>query len=137
MITFDIEPANRLAVCRAENGVGVLEIANYLQALVRDPRFDPSFNSLIVAVDTTSIPTFGMLRFLDPIVATWTAQRGRAKWAVVVPNEAARALAVTELKHLTLNQVEARCFISETLAREWLGALSAPPTAPAESAPNV
>lgn len=134
MITYEIERDTRLVVSRVSGGLGVLEVADFLQTLVRDPQFDPAMNSLIIAEDTASVPRFSMLHYLNPLVAAWTARRGRARWAFVLPNEVTRVLAETELKHLTLNQVQAQCFTDASLAREWL--MSAPAAERLAAAPK-
>src|SRR5688500_17085280 len=113
MITFDIHRDDRLIVCRAREAISVLDVANYLQALVRDPRFDPSYYALIIAADSGCVPPLSMLKFLNPLISAWTERRGNAKWALVLPDAHTKNLVEEELKRLTLHAVRTRCFTDE------------------------
>jgi hypothetical protein len=122
MLTYELDTLGGLVVCRAQGRFGVLDVSDYIQTLAADPKFDPRFNALILVTEVAAIPPFPMLRFLHPLLDAWTARRGTAKWAFVLPNQAARAMAETALNHLSLNEVQARCFLTERDAREWLSA---------------
>lgn len=120
MITYVIDKTASLVICRVRSGISVLDVANYLQALMRDPNFTSRCNALILVTDTASIPPFDMLRYLNPLISGWAACRGAAKWAFVLPHEAARVLAETALQHISLHDVQAQCFVVEANARVWL-----------------
>ena len=120
MITYHIDQAAGIVVCRALGGIGVMDVAHYLQQLQGDPDFNRNLNALIIVSDLGSLPAFAMLRYLNPVLAAWTAWRGSTHWAIVLPNIAARTMAETALKHISLHHVEARCFTSERDARRWL-----------------
>ncbi|MDO8539079.1 MAG: hypothetical protein Q7S40_01450 [Opitutaceae bacterium] len=121
MITYTIDAAAGLVICRVQHGISVLDVANYIQALMRDPNFTPGCDALVTIADVASIPPFEMLRYLQPLISGWTARRGAAKWALVLPNEVARTMAQTALQHLPLHDVQACCFVHEAEARAWLG----------------
>jgi hypothetical protein len=120
MISHTIDSAGGLVICRATGRFGILRLSDYLQALLGDPSFDHRLNALVIAEHAATIPPFHMVRFLNPLIDAWIADRGPSKWAFVLPNRTARAMAETVLKLLSLSQVEARCFVSEDKAREWL-----------------
>jgi hypothetical protein len=120
MLVYNIDAAARLVICRAVGRVGVLDVANYLQALGGDRDFNRGLDALILVSDSRSLPPFSLLRYLNPVLSAWARWRGPSKWAVVLPNVAARGMTETAVNHLTLHQVEVRCFTSEPIARQWL-----------------
>ena len=124
MISYRIDRPAGLLKCRAQDGISVLDVANHLQALLRDPEFTPGLDALITVVDLVSIPPLDMVRYLRPLISGWAARGGEARWALVLPNEVTRVLAETARAHLPLHQVEARCFLAEAAALEWLGVRS-------------
>jgi hypothetical protein len=120
MICHTIDRQNRIVICRAKGRFGLLRVSDYIQALLADHHFTGCFGALVIASDQTVIPPFHLVRFLNPLIDAWVAQRGPRHWAFVLPNRTARAMAELVLRHLSLSQIEARCFLSQAEAKRWL-----------------
>jgi hypothetical protein len=122
MIHYTVETPKNLLVVRLKSGLKVTEVGHFFDALTSDPGFKPEMNALILATDTAAFPPFSTLKYFDPVVSSWAAKRGQAKWAFVVEADEILTRAEISLKELTLHKVQARCFASEPDAREWLAA---------------
>jgi hypothetical protein len=126
MIDYHVDPLRRIVTTRVTGRVSLADFAYHLQRILRDPKFKPEFNALIVAIDPTAIPSSTSLGFVQPLVRAWSNRRAGARWAFVLPTNEARASAESLLLNLKLTSVVTRCFLSEASALAWLDAASAP-----------
>ncbi len=122
MFAYYIDPVRRLAITRASGRLTAVSLADYLPKLFRDPKFDPSFDALIVAMDVDAVPSPATAAMLAPLVRSWSARRSGVRWAFVLPNEETRHAAELALNQVRLTTVTTRCFLSEASALAWLEA---------------
>lgn len=134
MFAYYIDPARRLAVTRVSGRLTAVSLADYLPKLFRDPKFDPAYDALIVAMDTEAIPSPAVAAVLAPIVRSWSARRSGVRWAFVLPSEDARRAAELALNQVRLTNVAARCFVAEGAALAWLESARTAPTGHATAA---
>lgn len=123
MFTHYIDPSRRLAVTRVSGRLTAVSLADYLPKLFRDPKFDPTYDALIVAMDAEAIPSPATAAVLAPLVRSWSIRRSGAYWAFVLPGEEARIAAELALNQVRLAVVTTRCFVSEGAALAWLEAM--------------
>lgn len=126
MISYHIDPGRRIVTTRIAGRLSVSDLANHFNALMRDPKFSSDLNALIVAVDDEAVPSHDAVTLFAPVVRAWSKRRSGAKWAFVLPSNAARHFADAALNEIKLTTVTSRCFLSETAALAWL---SPPPPA--------
>jgi hypothetical protein len=120
MIAHHIDADRRVITTRASGKVTVGDVAGYLQRLVRDPKFNSEYNSLIVAMDEQTVPSGATLTALGPVVRVWSGRRAGVKWAFVLPNNATKALVESAIVEARLTSVITKCFLSENAAMGWL-----------------
>lgn len=120
MFAYHIDPTRRVAVTRVSGRLSTITLADYLPKLFRDPKFDPTFDAMVVAMDEEAIPPPSLAAMLAPLVRSWSAKRAGVRWAFVLPNEAAGQRAEMALNQVRLTAVATRCFVSEAAAFAWL-----------------
>lgn len=121
MLDYHIDLAHNAVVTRAAGRVTIGDLTNHLFRLMRDPNFKPELNALVVAENVNAVPSPTEVGTLTPLIRAWSKRRAGVKWAFVLPNRATLDFAESALGDLRLTAVTARCFISETTARAWLG----------------
>lgn len=130
MITHHIDPVRRIVTTRVAGPLTVAALSDYLPRLFRDPKFDPTYDSLVIAMGPDAVPSTTVAALLAPLVKTWSARRSGCRWAFVLPDRAAREAAELRLNQVRVTAVVTRCFLSESAALAWLespsGAASAP-----------
>lgn len=128
MLDYYVDPNHRLITTRVASRVSLGDLANHLQQILRDPKFCSDFNALIVVLDAAAMPAASSVELMKPLVKAWSSRRAGAKWALVLPDQAARGFAESALAALKLTSVSARCFLSKAAAMAWLEeAATAPP----------
>jgi hypothetical protein len=120
MIAYEVDVTRGVVTTRVLGRVSFAEFANHLHGILRDAGFKPHFDSLIVAMDREAIPAAASVRKIKTLVTAWSMWRSGVRWAVVVPDDAAKAVADSILHDLALIRVTARCFTSEVDAVTWL-----------------
>ena len=125
MLSCHIDPVRRIVITRVSGRLTAGALAEYLQRMFRDPKFDPSFDSLIIAMDVEAVPSPAVSSMLAPLVQSWSLKRSGSRWAFVLPGEAARDAAELALNQVRLSAVGTRCFLSEGAALAWLESASA------------
>lgn len=125
MIDFHVDPLRGIVTTRVTGRVSLSDFAYHLQRILRDPKFKPEFNALIVATDPGAIPSSAAVSLVQPLVRAWSHRRAGARWAFVLPTNEARTLAESILLDLRLTSVATRCFLSEASALAWLDTSSA------------
>lgn len=133
MLAYHIDPSRRLAITRVSGALSAVRLADFLPKLFRDPKFDPTFDAMVVAMDVEAVPSRAAAAMLAPLVRSWSTRRSGARWAFVLPDEAARQAAEMAIAEVRLTAVTTHCFISEAAAAAWLASLPAvtPATTPA------
>ena len=119
MISYSVDPENRLITTRVAGTVRFAEFADYLQRMLREPGFSPQFDALIIAADAAAVPSVVSLELIKPLVRAWSTFRAGVKWAIVLPDAMTVKYAESVLADFKLS-VAARCFLTEPLALEWL-----------------
>lgn len=119
MISSHIEPAHRLLTTRLAGRLSAQDLAAHLYRVIRDPKFAPNLNGLIVALDPEAVPTPAQFALLRPILKLWLTQRRGARWGVVVPDAHARDRVESWMYELHVTAVT-KCFTSEGAALAWL-----------------
>jgi hypothetical protein len=119
MIDYHIDVTRRLLITRGTGSVSLAEVAVHLTQLLRDPKFHPDFNALIVGSELGGISATAAAT-LAPLVRAWSKRSSGVKWAFVLPSQTARAAAESALDHLQLTALTTRCFLSEAAALAWL-----------------
>jgi hypothetical protein len=120
MITHHIDPVRRIITTRVAGPLTVAGLSDYLPRLFRDPKFDASYNSLVVAMSADAVPSPAIAALLAPLVKTWSARRSGCRWAFVLPDRASREAAEMRLAQVRVTAVVTRCFVSEVAAIAWL-----------------
>jgi hypothetical protein len=136
MIDYHVDPSRRIVTTRVTGRVSLADFACHLQRILRDAKFKPEFNALIVATDATAIPSSAAVGVVQPLVRAWSHRRAGARWAFVLPTTEAKSSAESLLLNLKLTSVVTRCFLSEAPALAWLDAAAVAPSPPASLAKN-
>ena len=126
MIHSHIDPARNLIITRLRGQLTSTELAGHLYRVIRDPKFTPRLNGVIVAEDLDAVPTAANFTILRPILKVWLTQRSGARWAVVAPDLKGKERVENFIEQLHLPGVT-KCFLSEASALAWL------PPAPART----
>ena len=122
MIDYHVDPLRGIVTTRVTGRVSLSDFAYHLQRILRDPKFKPEFNALIIANDATAIPSPAAVGLVQPLVRAWSHRRAGARWAFVFPTNEAKAAGESLLLGLKLTSVVTRCFVSESSALAWLDA---------------
>ncbi|HVU36518.1 MAG TPA: hypothetical protein VHE61_23970 [Opitutaceae bacterium] len=130
MIAYHIDPSRRVVTTRVSGDLSGAGLAEYLARIVRDPKFDPTYDALIVAMDASAVPSPNTAALLAPLVRSWSTRRSGARWAFVLPHKDVRQAAELALNQVRLTTVTARCFLSEAAALAWLEATRPPGAVP-------
>ena len=131
MITYHIDTARRVVTTRVSGPLTPINFAGYLSQLFRDPKFDASYDSLVVAMDPSAVPSRATAALMAPLVQTWSVRRSGCRCAFALPSQEARQAAEIALNEVHLTAVTTRCFLSEGAASAWLeSAAGAPPARP-------
>jgi hypothetical protein len=126
MLAYYIDSAHGLVTTRVSGRLTFSDLVVHIHHLMRDPKFNSDFNSLIVAMDVEAVPPMAAVGTLAPLVRAWSKRRAGVKWAFVLPTEASRAAAESALSDVRLTTVETRCFVAESAALAWLERVSTP-----------
>ena len=129
MIAYHVDSARKIVITRVSGRFTFGELAGHLHRLMRDPKFSPSFNALIVAMDVAAVPPPTSVSAFAPLVRAWSVRRAGVKWAFVLPTKETRAFAESALNEVKLTTLTSRCFLSEAAAMAWLD-----PVAPGSAA---
>jgi len=130
MITYHIDPARRIITTRVSGPLTPANFAGYLAQLFRDPKFDASFDSLVVAMDSSAVPPPATAAIMAPLVRTWSVRRSGCRCAFALPDQEARQAAELALNEVRMTAVTTRCFLSEAAASAWLESTAGAPPAP-------
>jgi hypothetical protein len=125
MIDYHIDTDRQLITTRGAGRITLADFAGHLQRILRDRKFNQAFNSLIIALDATAVPSPTTIQLLKPLVRAWSFRRSGVKWAIVLPDATSRALVEAALLEINLTNITARCFLSEGAAISWLELLAA------------
>lgn len=120
MIDYHVDVARRIVTTRVSGRISFSDFANHLQRILRDPKFHPDFNGLIVAATAAAVPSPTSIALIRPLVRVWSSRRAGVRWAFVLPDNDTRQFAESVLLDLRLTSVTTRCFTSESSALAWL-----------------
>jgi hypothetical protein len=120
MIAHYVDPIRRIVTTRVSGRLTFGELAGHFQHLMRDPKFSPDFNALIVAMDAGAVPPPVTVSALAPLVRAWSYRRAGVRWAFVLPTPQTRALTESALHEVNLTTVATKCFLAESAAIAWL-----------------
>lgn len=126
MIDHYVDPQRRIITTRVTGRASLTDFACHLQRILRDPKFSPDFNALIIATDATAIPSSTSIAIVQPLIKAWSYRRAGARWAFVLPSPDAKTMAESLLLDLKLTSVATRCFLTESSALAWLESAPAP-----------
>lgn len=122
MLDYHIDAARNLVITRALGQITVADLATHLTRMMRDARFRPELNALIVASDVSAVPGPLGVATITPLVRVWSKRRAGVKWAFVLPDRTSRDFVEKAIIDARLTAVSARCFLSESAALGWLDA---------------
>jgi hypothetical protein len=128
MIAYHVDSVRKIVVTRVSGRLTFGELAGHLHRLMRDPKFSPDYNALIVAMDAAAVPPPTSVSAFTPLVRAWSVRRVGVKWAFVLPTKETRAFAESALNEVKLTTLTTRCFLSEAAALGWLEPAAAPAT---------
>lgn len=120
MIDYHVDVVRRIVTTRVTGRISFSDFANHLQRILRDPKFHPEFNGLIVATTAAAIPSPTSVALIRPIVRVWSTRRAGVRWAFVLPDNDTKNFTESVLLDLKLTSVTTRCFTSESAALGWL-----------------
>jgi hypothetical protein len=125
MLSYHIDSSRRIVTTRVSGRLTLSGLTEFLQKVFRDPKFDASYDALIVAMDADAVPPASAAAMMAPLVRSWSNRRSGARWAFVLPSEESRNAAELALNEVRLTAVVTRCFLSEAAAGAWLEANAA------------
>lgn len=121
MVKYTIDEAARLIRVRMSGNNTCADMEEHYAQVFRDPRFDPTFDSIFQVDEDAGGPILGELPKVKQMLELVSqSPPARKKWAVVIPNAFKRMLVEYVLKDVPLKPVELRFFGSETEAFAWL-----------------
>lgn len=120
MIRYEIDPAAHLVTCQVTGNLRALDVANFIERLWQDPRFDQDYNTLVEVNGETITPDLIARNALAELLLAWRKLHIAAKWAFVLPGSAWQRIAAQLTEEYELDGRNICCFPDSAAAMPWL-----------------
>jgi len=133
MIDYTIDEPHRLIRIRISGWTSTdVHLIRAFSKLLRDPGFDPAFNTLFLFSKETFLSTLLIQHQTNKLFGGMAAHQEGSKWAFVVSNQTTLALLRDALEALDLKSVELQLFDNEASGLQWLNSNEDSPVDSAE-----